>query len=452
MNKINVAVIGTGYWGRKLIGEYQDCNNFNLVAICDVKEEYMPQDFKGKKYTEFEQLAKDLEIKAVHLATPNWTHYSLAKLFLDNDKHVLVEKPFTLDSNEAKELIDLAGSKKLILKVGHIFRFNNAVNKAKEIIKSGLLGRVLMAKFTWSTQLTPLPQGRDVLFDLAPHPIDISNNLFGEWPNTVKSVSKSIIREEIGLEEYANIFLEHDSGIFVSIEVSWISIDGKKVREFKVLGTKRNLIVDPIEQTLFLYNPETHEEEKIIVEKNNTMLDEIYDFSNAINGLSSVENSSYVGYKTVQVLEQTRNVESNNFSKITGIQYGYGTKIRDQVNLYGCKIGKNSKIDSFVYIEENVEIGDNTNIRPYCFIPSGTKIGNNVFVGPGVRFTNDKYPKAFSTDWKLLPIIVEDNVSIGAGSIILPGVKIGKGAMIGAGSIVTKDVLPNSKIYGNPAK
>ncbi|MHA1223269.1 MAG: acyltransferase [Candidatus Heimdallarchaeaceae archaeon] len=141
----------------------------------------------------------------------------------------------------------------------------------------------------------------------------------------------------------------------------------------------------------------------------------------------------------------------NKFSIIKDTSIGEGAIIYDQVNLYKCKIGKNTKIDAFVYIEESVEIGNNCKIRPFTFIPSGVKIGNNVFIASGVHFTNDKYPHV-SGEWKMLTTIIEDNVSIGAGSVILPGIKIGYGAMIGAGSVVTKNVPPRTIFIGNPAK
>jgi acetyltransferase-like isoleucine patch superfamily enzyme len=139
------------------------------------------------------------------------------------------------------------------------------------------------------------------------------------------------------------------------------------------------------------------------------------------------------------------------YSVIVDVEIGEGTIIYDHVNLYKCKIGKNCKIDAFVYIEEGVEIGDECKIRPFVFIPTGVKIGNRVFIGPGVIFTNDKYPKV-KGEWKLMETIVEDDVSIGAGAVILPGVRIGRGALVGAGAVVTKDVKANAIVVGNPAR
>ena len=137
---------------------------------------------------------------------------------------------------------------------------------------------------------------------------------------------------------------------------------------------------------------------------------------------------------------------------------GDNCKIFGFCNLYGCKIGENTKIGTFVEIQKNVEIGKNCKIQSHSFICEGVKIGNGVFIGHGVVFINDKVPRAVNEkgemikdDWELLETIVEDFVSIGSGSVILP-VRIGKYSLIGAGSIVTKDVPQNRLVYGTPAE
>jgi UDP-2-acetamido-3-amino-2,3-dideoxy-glucuronate N-acetyltransferase len=138
------------------------------------------------------------------------------------------------------------------------------------------------------------------------------------------------------------------------------------------------------------------------------------------------------------------------YSVIKDAEIGEGTVVHDQVNLYKCKIGKNCKIDAFVYIEEGVTIGDNCKIRPFVFIPTGVIIEDDVFIGPNVTFTNDKYPRA-KGQWKLLRATIKKGASIGANSVILPGVTIGENAMVGAGSVVTKDVPSRAIVAGNPA-
>jgi len=139
------------------------------------------------------------------------------------------------------------------------------------------------------------------------------------------------------------------------------------------------------------------------------------------------------------------------YSIMKDVKIGSGTVIHDQVNLYKCSIGKNCKIDAYVYVEEGVAIGNNCKIRPFVFIPTGVVIEDEVFIGPNVSFTNDKYPKA-SGDWTLLRSKIKKGASIGANSVILPGVTVGEKALVGAGSVITKDVPPNAIIAGNPAR
>ncbi|MDA1069054.1 MAG: acyltransferase [Verrucomicrobia bacterium] len=130
------------------------------------------------------------------------------------------------------------------------------------------------------------------------------------------------------------------------------------------------------------------------------------------------------------------------------------------VNLYGCEVGDDSKIGAFVEVQKNVRIGCRCKISSHTFICEGVTIGDEVFVGHGVMFTNDLFPRATSddgslqneSDWEVIPTFIENGVSIGSGSVILCGITVGKGAMIGAGSVVTRDVAAGSLVYGVPAK
>lgn len=143
-------------------------------------------------------------------------------------------------------------------------------------------------------------------------------------------------------------------------------------------------------------------------------------------------------------------MSESKYSVQKDVVVGKNTHIYDHVNLYKCKIGKDSKIDAFVYIEEGVIIGNRVKIRAFTFIPTGVVIEDDVFIGPHVTFTNDKYPR-INKKWNLLKTTIKKGSSIGAGSVILP-VTVGNNSLIGAGSVVTRDVPNNVLVLGNPAK
>jgi acetyltransferase-like isoleucine patch superfamily enzyme len=142
------------------------------------------------------------------------------------------------------------------------------------------------------------------------------------------------------------------------------------------------------------------------------------------------------------------------------VKLGRDVKIFEFVNLYGCEIGDESKIGAFVEIQRGATVGRRVKISSHTFICEGVQIEDQVFVGHGVTFINDRYPRAVNDsgelqtgdDWKVVPTIVRTRASIGSGSTILCGVEIGEGAIVGAGSVVTKDVPAGSIVAGNPAR
>ena len=142
------------------------------------------------------------------------------------------------------------------------------------------------------------------------------------------------------------------------------------------------------------------------------------------------------------------------------VKLGRDVKIFEFVNLYGCEIGDESKIGTFVEIQRGATVGRRVKISSHTFICEGVQIEDQVFVGHGVTFINDRYPRAVNDrgelqtedDWNVVPTIVRKRASIGSGSTILCGVEIGEGAIVGAGSVVTKNVPAGSIVAGNPAR
>jgi len=142
------------------------------------------------------------------------------------------------------------------------------------------------------------------------------------------------------------------------------------------------------------------------------------------------------------------------------VKLGQGVKLNAFTNLYGCEIGDETKVGTFVEIQKGAKIGKRCKISSHTFICEGVTIEDFVFVGHGVMFTNDLYPRAANADgslqtdadWKCVPTVVKKGASIGSGATILCGITIGEGALIGAGSMVTKDVPAHTLVAGNPAK
>jgi acetyltransferase-like isoleucine patch superfamily enzyme len=151
----------------------------------------------------------------------------------------------------------------------------------------------------------------------------------------------------------------------------------------------------------------------------------------------------------------------NEFCSIAAdVKLGANVRLSSFINLYGCEIGDETKIGAFVEIQKNVRVGKRCKISSHTFICEGVTIEDNVFIGHGVVFVNDTYPRATASggrlqteeDWKVEPTVIKRGASIGSGATILSNLSIGENAIVGAGSVVTKDVLPNSIVAGNPAR
>jgi len=142
------------------------------------------------------------------------------------------------------------------------------------------------------------------------------------------------------------------------------------------------------------------------------------------------------------------------------VKLGKDVKIYDFVNLYGCEIGDNTKIGTFVEIQKGSTIGNNCKISTHTFICEGVTIEDEVFIGHNVTFINDAFPRATKKDgalqneedWECIPTLVKKGASIGSSATLLCGITIGERAIVGAGSVVTKDVPPDTVVAGNPAR
>jgi UDP-N-acetylglucosamine 3-dehydrogenase len=313
MTPLRIAVIGGGYWGKKVIRETLDISRTTsaseLYAIVDSFPESLAQCQKefgqGPDYcTDYHSLATDPSLTGVHICTPNGTHFEVASTFLRQGKHVLVEKPLTLKTEEAYELVRLANENRSVLCVGHIHRFNNGVRELRRVIREGGLGDVYYLRLRWTALMNPQIQ-REVITDLAPHPFDIANYLLEAWPDKIACKGRGYRTKQN--EEVAFITADYKGGLMAQVEVSWLDRD--KRREVTVVGSKGTAHLDCVDQKLTLELQGGPQE--IPVSASNTLGDEIRHFYDCIrNNQNSTpySNSSdgILGARVVSMLEASR--------------------------------------------------------------------------------------------------------------------------------------------------
>ncbi len=304
MKSFEVGVLGVGYWGRKIVEEWSNIPNVKVKAVSDLSKKNLElaRDRYGVEMlvNDYHEVLSIPSIKAVNICLPNILHYPACKEALEAGKHVLVEKPLTLSSEEGKTLVALAEQKGLTLSVGHIYRFNNALLEIRRLIKEKFFGKVFLIELEWTNLEQPFAD-RDVIVDLAPHYFDIVNFLLDEWPNKVTCVAKPFRRKE--LEETAYIISELKSGVVSHATLSWLS--PRKVRQISVIGEGRSAYIDAVGQEITIY--ESGYTYKLGVERNNTIRTELLHFVQSISDpQSETRNSGTIGVRTVELIEKAK--------------------------------------------------------------------------------------------------------------------------------------------------
>ncbi|MBI5584195.1 MAG: Gfo/Idh/MocA family oxidoreductase [Deltaproteobacteria bacterium] len=243
---MKVAVIGCGYWGPNLVRNFVQSNKVDEVTCCDRDQQrldHMRKLYPMIKTTQnFKELLDQPDLDGVAVATPVYTHFPIAREFLQHGKHVFIEKPFTHSIETAAELIKLAEEKQRILMVGHTFEYTAAVTKIRELIGNGELGKLLYINCT-RVNLGLFQPDINVVWDLAPHDLSIIMYVTKEVPLTVNSQGKAHFHPEI--EDVAITTLHFKGGLVAFIHNSWL--DPNKIRRTTFVGTKKMLVYDDIE-------------------------------------------------------------------------------------------------------------------------------------------------------------------------------------------------------------
>jgi predicted dehydrogenase len=243
---MKVAVIGCGYWGPNLVRNFIQSNQVQELTCCDLDPKRLDR-MKNlypsiKVLSDYKELLKRPDLDGVAIATPVKTHHPIAKDFLEQGKHVFLEKPLTHSYDTALDLVKLAEEKQRVLMVGHTFEYTAAVNKIKDIVENGELGKILYVSCV-RVNLGLFQPDINVVWDLAPHDISIITYILGEPPVSVNSQGKAHFKP--GIEDVATTTLNFKNGVIAFIHNSWL--DPNKIRRTTIVGSRRMLVYDDIE-------------------------------------------------------------------------------------------------------------------------------------------------------------------------------------------------------------
>lgn len=242
---IRFGVIGYGYWGPNIVRNFQGQENADVVAVCDKSPKSLAR--ARRNYPEIPvtsdqmELLTSAEVDAVAVVTPVWTHFELAKLALENGKHVFVEKPFTCTTAQAEQLIDLANRKNLQIMVDHTFLFTGAVKRIKQFVDDGTLGKLYYYDST-RVNLGLFQHDCNVIWDLAPHDLSIMDHLIMSRAEAIVATGANHLN---GHADVAFLTIYYPNNLVAHVNVNWLS--PVKMRTTLLGGEKKMLVWNDLE-------------------------------------------------------------------------------------------------------------------------------------------------------------------------------------------------------------
>src|SRR5580704_13164713 len=242
---VKFGVVGYGYWGPNVVRNLDRLDEADVVAVCDKSPAARRKVAKAYPDVLVTDDARDImsspDIDAIAVVTPVWTHYELAKAALQNGKHIFVEKPFTTNAAQAEELIEMASCKNLKIMVDHTFLFTGAVQKIKQLLQEGALGKLYYYDST-RVNLGLFQHDVNVVWDLAPHDLSIIDHLISQPPEAISATGQTHLN---GHEDVAFITLYFPDKVIAHINVNWLS--PVKVRTTLIGGEKKMLVWNDLE-------------------------------------------------------------------------------------------------------------------------------------------------------------------------------------------------------------
>ena len=479
----NIAVIGTGYWGKNIVRNFFELGC--LKSICERDADRikgMSAQYPDVSITaSLNDILNDSLVDGVAISTPAEMHFNMAMECLLAGKDVYVEKPLCLTADYGEKLVKIARDTNRILMVGHLLWYHPAVIKLKEMIDNGDLGKL---QYIYSNRLNlgKIRREENILWSFAPHDISIILGLIGEEPDEITATGGNYLHKKIA--DVTMSCLTFPSGIKAHIFVSWLH--PFKEQRLVVIGEKGMAVFNDVSQdnklTFYPHTitwhglepvPSKAEAINIDIEKSEPLKSELSHFLDCIKSRKKPRTDGEEGLRVLKVLQACQDAleKEQPFEKKAGyghesvfihetavvdpkVRIGADTKIWHFSHiLSGSVIGKGCNIGQNVVIGPSVHIGNGCKIQNNVSVYQGVVIEDDVFCGPSMVFTNVINPRAsVSRKNEFKKTHVKKGATIGANATIICGNQIGKYAFIAAGAVVTKDVPDYAMVMGNPGR
>jgi UDP-2-acetamido-3-amino-2,3-dideoxy-glucuronate N-acetyltransferase len=484
-NPLGVAIVGAGYWGKNLVRNFHNLGALRM--ICDPEQARLDSFAAAcpgiRCTTDLDAVLGNPAVIGVAVATPAETHYAIVKKALAAGKHVLVEKPMTLNETEARELIDLAEGAGRTLMVGHLLQYHPIFLRLKELAAAGEFGRI---DYIYSNRLNlgKIRREENILWSFAPHDISMILSLAGGEPEAVQTIGGYYLHHAIA--DVTTTHMEFASGLKAHIFVSWLH--PFKEQKLVVVGERKMAVFDdtlPWADKLLVYPhtirwenqcpvPVKAEPERVDVPQGEPLRLECQHFLDCMASGHAPRTDGHEGLRVLRVLNASQKSLESGATLVplaaaaTGPEYfvhptaivdpgteiGAGTKIWHFSHvLKGSRVGKKCNIGQNVVIGPDVSVGSGCKIQNNVSVYQGVTLEDDVFCGPSMVFTNIFNPRAFIPRMhEVRQTLVKKGASMGANCTIVCGHVIGNYAFIGAGAVVTRDVPDHAIMAGNPAR
>lgn len=240
-----IGLIGYGYWGPNLARNFHQLPDGQLVAVADADAKRLDEParlYHARTYTDYHELLADPTLDAIAVATPARTHFEIARAALERGKHVLVEKPLAMSSDEARQLIALAEHKQRVLMAGHTFEYNPAVWKIRELVEARAIGDVYYI-YANRVNLGRVQRDINALWSIAPHDISILLYMLDAMPLEVSARGATYLSENV--EDVVFVTLTFPNKVLAHIHASWL--DPAKVRQMTIVGSEKMIVYDDVD-------------------------------------------------------------------------------------------------------------------------------------------------------------------------------------------------------------